>query len=322
MKVLLAAILGAFSLAATPVLAQTAYPSGRPITMILPFAAGSGTDVAARTLTAAMSEELNGATFVIDNRAGANGLIGASAAAKAAPDGYTLFFTTNTTHSVNPYIYKTLPYDPNADFVPVGLVGETSPALLVSGKNPVTSVNDVIEQAKAKPGSLNFATTNTSSLAATQLFEKIADVKVVSVNYKAAPQALTDLMGGSIDYFFGDLASGGALVRSGNLKAIAVLNNRRLPGFDQVPTMSEVGVPGLEIQIWIGLFAPKGAPPEIVAALNKALVAAQGKKSVVDILAAGAVNTRATTPAEFAAYVKQQYERWGKLSKEINLQVE
>ena len=306
-----------------PATAQSTYPNQKPITIIVPFAAGSGTDTLARILTTSMAEgDFKSATFVIDNRPGADGIIGATAAARASPDGYTLFLTTNTTHSVNPYIHKTLSYDPNADFVPIGLLGETAPALLTSAANPVATVKDVVELVKQKPGDLNFAATNTSSLASTQMLEQRTGGKVVIVKYKAAPQALTDTLTGTIQYFFGDLASGGSLVRSEKLKALAVLSQRRLPGFDQVPTMAEAGYPGMEIPIWIGMFAPKGTPPELVERINRAVVVAQGKQEFIDALAKGAVNVRTTTPAAFSKYVIDQYQMWGKLAKEINLEAE
>ena len=303
--------------------AQTGYPNEKPITIIVPFAAGSGTDTLARILTKNLAEgDFQNATFVVEDRPGADGIIGASDAAKAAPDGYTWFLTTNTTHSVNPYIHKTLPYDPNADFVPIGLLGETAPALLTSGTNTATTVKDVVELVKSKPNELNFAATNTSSLAATQMLEKRTGGKVVIVKYKSAPEALTDTMSGTMQYFFGDLASGGALVRAGKLKALAVLSDRRLPGFDQIPTMAEAGYPGMEIPIWIGMFAPKGTSADLVQRISRAIVAAQGKQEFIDALARGAVNVRSTTPATFAKYVADQYQMWGKLAKEINLEQE
>ena len=321
MKALISA-LAMMVLCALPANAQTNYPN-RPIPIIVPFAAGSGTDTLARVLTANMTDgDFKGATFIIDNRPGADGIIGATAASKAPPDGYTLFMTTNTTHSVNPYIHKTLPYDPNADFVPVSLLGETAPALLTTAADPANSVKDVVDMVEKKPGDLNFAATNTSSLAATQMFEKRIAGKVVIVKYKAAPQALTDTMTGTINYFFGDLASGGSLVRGGKLKALAVLSERQLPGFPNVPTMAEAGYPGLDIPIWIGLFAPKGTSPEIVERLNRGLAAVQGKKEFIDALARGAVNVRTTTPAAFAKYVTDQFQMWGRLAKEIDLQPE
>ena len=321
MKTLIPALVATLGLMALPAAAQGAYPD-KPITIIVPFAAGSGTDVLARALTVSMAPKLKGASFVIDNRPGANGIIAASLAAKAAPDGYTLFLTTNTTHSVNPVLYKKLPYDPVADFIPIGLLGETAPALLTAANNPVNSVKAVIEASQKKEGGLNFATTNTSSLVSTQLLQKRTGIKLVIANYKSAPQALTDLTGGTIDYFFGDLASGGALVRGGKLKALAVVSDKRLPGFPQVPTMAEAGYPNLEISIWIGLFAPKGTPAALVQQINTALVAAQKQPELIKALADAAVNVRSTSVETFAAYVFAQRWRWSKLAREINLQPE
>jgi tripartite-type tricarboxylate transporter receptor subunit TctC len=154
------------------------------------------------------------------------------------------------------------------------------------------------------------------------MLEKRIGGKVVIVKYKAAPQALTDTMTGTINYFFGDLASGGSLVRGEKLKALAVLSERRLPGFPNVPTMAESGFPGLEIPIWIGMFAPKGTPPEIVERINRALAVAQGKQEFIDALARGAVNVRTSTPAVFAKYVADQYQMWGRIAKEVDLQPE
>jgi tripartite-type tricarboxylate transporter receptor subunit TctC len=316
---LLAALLAVIPIAG---LAQANYPGDKPVTVILPFAAGSGTDVMGRALLAGMTAQMKGVTFVIDNKPGANGIIAATAAAKSAPDGYTLFFTTNTTHSVNPVIYKKLPYDPNTDFAPVGLLMETAPALLAAANSPANSLKDVVEMAKKKAGGLNFATANTSSLAATQMFQRMTGANLAIANYKATPQALTDLAGGTLDFFFGDLASSGALVRGGKLKALAVLSDRRLPGFPQVPTVAEAGFPGLEIPIWGGLFAPRGTPVAIVEQLNKAMVAAEKDPELIKAVEAAAGNVRATSTAAFTTYVAEQYARWAKLAKDINLQAE
>jgi tripartite-type tricarboxylate transporter receptor subunit TctC len=322
MKRILRTLLTCIGMAAGLASAQGSFPVDKPITIVVPFAAGSGTDVLARALTINMLPFLKGASFVIDNRPGANGIIAAGIAAKAVPDGYTLFLTTNTTHSVNPFLYKKLPYDPNADFVPVGLLGETAPALLTSASNPAASVKAMLELARLKPLGLNFATTNTSSLASTQLLELKTGVKLAIANYKAAPQALTDLTGGTIDYFFGDLASGGALVRGGKLRALAVVSDKRLPGFPQVPTMAEAGYPGVEIPIWIGLFAPRGTPVALVEKINAAMVSAQKQPELIKALADAAVNVKSTSADAFATYVAAQYQFWGKLAKDINLQAE
>ena len=321
MRKYLFAIAIATSFTCTSASAQSDYPN-KPITMIVPFAAGSGTDSLARRLTVAMSEELPRAQFIVENRPGANGIIGAGLVAKARGDGYTLLLTTNTTHSVDPYIYKNLPYDPIVDFVPVGLAGETAPALMTATSSKANSVRDVVNLAQKNPGALNFAATNTSSLAATQLFEQRANVKGQIVNYKISTQALVDTGAGAIDYIFGDLASGGAFVRNGKLKALAVLSERRLPGFPQVPTMAEAGYPGVEIQIWIGMFAPKGTPPAIVDRLNQTMVAALKRPEVVQALHLTAVEPRPTSPKDFATYVGVQLQRWGKFAKDFDLQAE
>jgi tripartite-type tricarboxylate transporter receptor subunit TctC len=304
------------------VLAQNTFPNLKPITLILPFAAGSGTDMLARTITANISKQLSGVSFVIDNRPGANGILAASIAAKASPDGYTLFFTTNSTQSVNPVLYKKLPYDPIKDFSPISLVGETAPALLARVGNPIDSVKDVFEQSNKSEVGLNFASTNTSSLAAAELFKLKTQAKVTIINYKTAPQALTDLSAGTIDYFFGDLASGGALVRGGKLKALAVLSEKRLPGFNQIPTMGEAGYPGFEIPIWIGVFAPRGTPNSIIEYLNAAISNAQKQPEVIKSMSDGAVNVRSTSVAEFNQYVLLQSAKWVQLAKDINLQQE
>ena len=323
MQSVIQALGAALCIAALPVLAQGNYPSAKPITIIVPFAAGSGTDRVARILAASMAaNEFKDTTFVIDNRPGANGSIAAAAAAKATPDGYTLFMTTNSTQSVNPYIYKNLPYDPNFDFAPIALLGETAPALLTAASNPANSARDVIELARQKPDTLNFATTNTSSLSATQLLALRQNLKVTLVPYKVAPQALTDTVGGTIQFFFGDQGSAGELVRGGKLKALAVVSDKRLPGFPQVPTMAEAGYPGVEIPIWIGIFAPRGTPAALVERINRAVVAAQGREDVAQSLTSGAINVRSTSVPAFTAYVAEQYQRWGKLAKDINLQAE
>jgi tripartite-type tricarboxylate transporter receptor subunit TctC len=323
MRCLRAALILIFAIQAVPVSAQANYPGQKPITIIVPFAAGSGTDTLARVLATSMQVgDFKNTPFIIDNRPGADGIIGATAAAKAPADGYTIFMTTNTTHSVNPYIHKTLPYDPLTDFVPVALLGETAPALLTAAKSPASSMQDVVELVKKNPDRLNFAATNTSSLASTRMLERRTGTKLVVVKYKAAPQALTDTLSGTIDYFFGDLASGGGLVRSGQLKALVVLSERRLPGFNDVPTVKEAGFPGFEIPIWIGVFAPRGTPAEIVDRLARAFAAAQKSPEVIGVFVKGAVNSRPMGPADFSEYVTAQYKMWGRLAKEIDLEAE
>lgn len=310
----------ALLLAAAGTSVAQSYPA-KPIRIIIPFAAGSGTDVNTRQVGTGMTEFLRTA-LVIDNRPGVNGIIAAELAANSPGDGYTLFSTTLTTQAVNPHLFKKLPYDALNDFVPIGMIGQTAPVLMRGTGIPAASVKEVIEMARQKPGTLNFAVTNTSSQFATEFFRRQANVQIELVNYKSAPQALNDVVSGRIDFIFGDLASGAGLAKAGRLQPLAVASSRRLSSHPNLPTMAEAGVPGVEIDIWVGLFAPKGTPPEIIGKLNQALVASQQKEQTKAMLAQVAMTPRSTTPAEFAQYVRQQYDQWGRMVKELGIQPE
>ena len=301
--------------------AQEGYPA-KPITLVVAFAAGSGTDIHARTLTAAMSKEMPPAQFVIENRPGANGVVAARYVAGGPGDGYTLLMTTQSSHSAAPYLYKNIGYDPIADFVAVGLIAETAPTLLTAGSSKANSVRDVVAQAMQKPGGLNFGSINTSSLAATQLFAQRAGVKVEIINYKSATQASTDLVSGAIDYLFGGLAITRSLVQSGKLKALAVLRSSRVAAFPQIPTMAEAGFTGMEVTIWIGMFAPKGTPSAIVERVNRAMNSAQKRPEMVQTMDAGTLDFRLTTPREFADYVAEQQRIWEKLVKDFDIKAD
>ncbi len=304
---------------AASALAQT-YPA-RPIRVIIPFAAGSGTDVNTRQIGVGMSELLK-TQLVIDNRPGGSGIIAAELAARAPGDGYTLFATTLTTQAVNPHLFRKLPYDPLADFEPIGMIGQTAPVLMKGVGIAAASVKDVVELARRKPGALNFAVTNTSSQFATELFKRQANVRVELINYKSAPQALNDVVAGQVHFIFGDLASGAGLAKSGRLQPLAVASSRRLASHPDVPTMAEAGVPGVEVDIWVGLFAPRSTPREVIAKLNQALVATLQKDETKAMLAGVAMTARPTTSAEFTQYVRQQYELWGRMVKELGIQPE
>lgn len=298
--------------------AQT-FPS-RPITIIVPFAAGGGTDIATRAVATLMGKQLN-TSFVVDNRPGGNSFIGATAAARAAPDGYTLFMTSLTTHSINPHVFRSLPYA-LSDFVPVGFLAATLPVLITQSGNPANNVRDVINQAAAKPGGLNFAVPNASSRFATEMFSLMAKTKVTSINYNSTPQAHAEVVSGRIDYIFGDFSAGGGLIESGKLKALAVAGSKRLSMFPNIPTLAESGLPGVEVEIWAGLFAPKGTAPEVVDKVNAAMNTALKDPQVRDIFLKGAQDSRAMSPAEFGRYVDGQYQHWGQMVKTLNIQPE
>ena len=310
-------IAGALLLSCSPGWTQ-AWPA-RPITIVIPFAPGGGTDVATRAIASLMGQELK-TSFVIDNKPGGNSFIGAQAAARAAPDGYTLFMTSLTTHSINPHVFKTLPYKVS-DFTPVGLLAATYPVLFVR-PGTAGSVRELVTQAAGKEGGLNFGVPNASSRFATDMFSILSGAKVTKVNYNATPQAHAEVVAGRLDAIFGDFSAGGALAESGKLKALAVAGPRRLSMHPAVPTMAEAGVTGVEVEIWAGMFAPRGTPPEIVNRLNAAMNKAMTDPQVREIFQKGAQDSRAMTPAEFGRYVDDQFAHWGRMAARLQIQPE
>jgi len=296
------------------------YPS-KPIRMIIPFAAGGGADTNMRQILPEMNKQVQG-QFVIDNRPGANGIMAAEIAAKSAPDGYTIFVATNSTHSANPHLYKKLPYDALGDFDPIGMVGQTAPVLLKGAKLNVANLKQVVELARKSPGTLNFAITNTSSLLSTEAFKRAAGVKLTNINYKSGPQAVTDLASGHIDFVFGDMATAGGLIKAGRVQPLAVASARRLAAYPEVPTVAEAGVPGVEVEIWVGLFAPRGTPREIIADLNQALIASLQLEGTKANFATVGMDARPMATQEFIQYVRQQYEHWGQMIRDAGIQPE
>lgn len=242
----------------------------QPIRVILPFGAGSGTDNIARPLFDALSREMN-QPFIIDNRPGANGFIAAEAVARAVPDGKTLLFTTNTTHSVNPNIFKKLPYDPVKDFKPVSSLA-TSPYLLLVRKDiPVSNVNELKTWIGANPGSASYAWGAAVSQMAGAGFLKRIGVNAVGVPYKSSPQAVTDLIGGQVAFMFLDLAAAVPFISSGRVKALAITAPKRVSLLPGVPTMAESGMPDFLVAAWTGVYAPAGTPDTVVMRLSAAI---------------------------------------------------
>src|SRR5688572_12703279 len=275
----LAAVLGlAWSSAA---LAQ-AYPSG-PVTLVVPFAAGSGTDAVARTVAQKLSDRLK-QPVLIENRPGASAQIGAQAAAKAKPDGYTLFMTTNTSHSANPSLFQKLPYDPVKDFTPITRVGELPFALVVPNSLPVKSMRELIAYAKANPNKLSYATPNSTSLVASETIKRIAGLDIVGVPYKSSPQAMTDLIAGSVQVYVADFGSGLQMMKSDKVRTLAVTTARTSPLLPGVPPMGDE-VPGFDLTSWNGIFGPAGLPAPVVERLNREIQAVLADREVQDKLA-------------------------------------
>ncbi len=304
--------------AATGASAQS-WPS-RPITIIVPFAAGGGTDVATRSAAQVMGRIL-GASIVIDNKPGGNSFIGAQAAARAAPDGYTFFMTSLTTHSINPYLFKSLPYS-ISDFTPVGFLVSTSPVLFASSTNPAADLRAVVAQAAGGAEGVNFAIPNSSSRFATLMFGQKAGVKIVEINYNSTPQAHAEVASGRVDYIFGDFTAGSGLYDAKKIKPIAVAGPRRLGSHPDIATMAEAGVPGVEVEIWAGLFAPKGTPADAVQKMNAALNQAVKDPAVAEVMRKGSQDTRQMSVSEFTAYVDSQYQHWGAMARALKIQAE
>src|SRR6267378_1425758 len=256
----------AFVLAASAAQAQT-YPA-KPIRAIVPFPAGSATDGMARLVSAHFTKVF-GHGLIIENMTGATGTVASRATARAAPDGYTILFSTNSTHSANAYLYNNLGYDPIADFTPLALLSRAPHAMVVRAEAPFPAFKDFVMFAKADPGKLNFGYGNTGSLAGGAMLNAYAGIKTAAVSYRGTPQAATDLLGGQIDFVVMDVSQTQEHIKAGKLRTLAVTASARMRIFPDVPTMMEAGLPGFELYSWNGVHAAAGTPPEIVAGLNQ-----------------------------------------------------
>jgi len=317
-----AVTLGAGMLAAGPAAAQAAYPT-KPITIIVPFAAGGTTDILARVVAQALNKEL-GQSVIVDNRAGAGGNIGGQVAAKAAPDGYTLFMGTVGTHAINASLYKKMPFDPIKDFAPLTRVAMVPNLLVANPAQPFKTVKELIAYAKANPGKLNFGSSgNGSSIHLSgELFKSMAKVDMVHVPYKGSAPAVTDLLGNQIAIMFDNMPSAIQHVRSGRLRAIAVTTAKRSPELPNVPTIAEAGVPGYEATSWFGMFAPANTPPDIVTKLNTALVKVLANAEVKKKIADQGAEPYSEKPEHFADFINKESVKWGKVVKESGASVD
>jgi tripartite-type tricarboxylate transporter receptor subunit TctC len=294
----------------TSVMAQ-AYPN-KPITLVIPFAAGSGTDFVARTVAQKLSERLK-QPVVVDNKAGASAQIAAQFVAKAAPDGYTLFMTTNTSHSANPWMFKTLNYDPIKDFTPIVRVGELPFALAINPKIPAKTLQEFIDYAKKTPGKLAYATPNSTSLVAMETIKNIAGLDIVAVPYKASPQAMTDLIAGEVHVYVVDLGSGMASLKSDRVRLLAVTTAKGSQSFPGTPAIASV-VKGFDLVSWNGIFGPANLPRSIVDKINAEMQAIFADKDFQAKIAATGFELDPTkTPEEFAKYVDFQLKHWGEM---------
>ncbi|WP_338819070.1 tripartite tricarboxylate transporter substrate binding protein [Acidovorax temperans] len=310
-----AALAGAGLLGSAGALAQS-YPT-KPVTIIVPFAAGGTTDILARIIGQALTAEL-GQSVVVDNRAGAGGNIGGQAAAKATPDGHTLFMGTVGTHAINASLYKKMPFDPVKDFAPLTRVANVPNLLVANPAQPYKSVKDLIAYAKANPGKVNFGSSgNGSSIHLSgELFKSLVKVDMQHVPYKGSAPAVTDLLGNQIGIMFDNMPSAIQHVRSGKLVPLAVTTAKRSPELPNVPTIAEAGVPGYEATSWFGMFAPAGTPAPVLAKLNAAIVKVLGQPDVKKKINEQGAEVYSETPEQFAAFIQTESVKWGKVVKE------
>jgi tripartite-type tricarboxylate transporter receptor subunit TctC len=289
----------------------------RPLRMIVPTAPGGGTDFTGRLVAAKLSEAL-GQQVVVENRGGGGGSVGADNAAKSTPDGYTLLLGSIATHAVNPVLYKKLPYDHIKDFAPVSLIGTVPNVLVVHPSLPAKTVQEFIAYAKANPGKINYGSSGVGSPPhlSMELLRSLTGINMVHVPYKGAGPAQADLLGGQVQAMCTSLAGQIGLIKAGRVRALGVTTAKRNPQLPEVPTIAESGVPGYEVTIWYGVFAPVATPKAIVQRLNTEMVKLLNATEMKERMAQQGMDPAPSTPAELAAFVKVETAKWAKAAKD------
>ena len=319
-RLLLSMLAAGCAVAAGAVAAQDAKWPQKPITYIVPFPPGGTTDILARAIAVKLGPAL-GTTIVVENKPGAGGNIGSDFVAKAKPDGYTILGGTISSHAINPSIYPKMPYDAVKSFQPITLLGTNANVLVVGAASPYKTVQDVIAAAKAKPGSISFASAGngTSQHLSGELFKSLAGISMEHVPYKGSGPAIQDVMAGHVPLMFDTTVVAAPHIQSGKVRALAVTSTKRVGSLPGVPTMTEAGVKGYEIVSWQGVFAPAGTPKEIVQRLNAEIVKILKMPDMRERLAGLGLDPVGNTPDEFAAFQQAEIARWAKLVKEAKI---
>lgn len=297
-------------LLAMPAVAQD-YPS-KPIRIITAFGPGTATDIAARTVGQDIAVQ-TGQTVVIENKPGAEGQIAAQSVAAAVPDGYTLFFTTQTTQAINPHVYKSLAYDPVKSFAPVAGISLGAQIVMVRNDLPARTIQEFVALAKAQPGKLSFGSGNGSSRGGAELFRIKTGIDLLGVPYKTQPQAIADLLGGRIDIVFSDFTVGLPPVLDGRARGLAVTSKQRIPGLEQFPTVDESGVPGFEMWAWTAMYAPAGTPKPIIDKLNALVRQAAKSPAYLNLLKTSHGMSFVGSPEELAAFQATETRKWAEI---------
>jgi tripartite-type tricarboxylate transporter receptor subunit TctC len=297
------------------------YPS-RTVKIVVSYSAGGSNDIVARAVAAELSQQL-GQSFIVENRAGASGTIGADMVAKSPPDGYTLFMGAGA-HTLAPALFKQLPYDIVNDFAPVSIAATSSYVLVVNPSVPARTVPELVALAKSEPGKLNYASAGkgTPLHLAAELFKSMTHTDIVHVPYGGDTPALIDLMSGNVQLAFMSVSSTAPQIEAGKLRALAVTGAQRASALPNLPTLQELGFTGYDIGTWWGLFAPAGTPPDIVQKLNDAMRKVVQTPSVKDRFAPHGLDATSDSPQEFAAFVKDETERYARIAKIAGIQPE
>ncbi|HEV7575642.1 MAG TPA: tripartite tricarboxylate transporter substrate binding protein [Caldimonas sp.] len=315
-------LLGAIVLASSTTLAAAADPyPGKPITLIVPFAAGSATDQLARALGQAITVETK-QPVIVDNKAGASGMMAAGAAAKAPADGYTVLITTNTTHAANEHLYKKLPYDPVKDFLPVTGLGKGGQVLVVRTDSSYKAVADLLADARKRPGKLSFGSGSSSSRVAGEMFKQLSGTDILHVPYKSNPGAITDLLGGQIDMMITDTATGVPQIKGGKLRALGVSTDKRLALLPDVPTIAEAGVKGYDMGYWFAAYVPAATPAAVVKRLHDLLVDASNSAAAKTFYQGAGVEPWTTAPDELSKFQASETVKWGRVIKAAGIEPE
>jgi len=302
--------------------AAQSYPA-KGVRIIVPFSAGGGTDLVARAVGQKLAERW-GQPVVVENRVGAGGMIGADAVAKSAPDGYTLLMCSPQEVAVNHHVYPKVPYDPQRDFAPITLVTVTPLVIAVNPGVPARNIGELIALARAKPGTLGYATPGTASTQhlSGEILQAAAGVKLVHVPYKGAGQSIPDVIGGQVPIGIYGILTISPQAKAGKLRVLAVTTPKRSPIAPEVPTLAESGFPGFDTSLWFGLLAPAGTPKDVVAKIHDDAVRALKLPDVAERIAAQGGEVIGNTPAEFAAFIAAESAKYAKIIREAGVRLE
>lgn len=305
-------ILSAASLCAGAALAQV-YPD-KPLSFVVPFAAGSATDQLARVLGQSVADQTK-QTVMVDNKPGASGMLAAQHVARASADGYTVLITTNTTHAANEHLYKKLSYDPVKDFAPVTGLGKGGQVLVVRTESPYKSVAELVAFAKKNPGKLSFGSGSSSSRIAGEMLKQLSGTEILHVPYKSNPNGITDLLGGQIDFMITDTATGVPQIKAGKLRALGYSTQKRSALLPDVPTIDEAGIKGYDMGYWFAAYVPAGTPAPVVARLRDLLAKATQSPAAKSFFEGSGSDPWTTTPDELARFQAAETQKWGRVIK-------